>query len=156
VCIFSLIAMYFKPTLTHGYSMKPTLTEGDRAIAMVRRYTPAYGDVVIIRDLHKADKFLVKRIIGLSGDLIDIDFSTGVVTRNGVVIEEPYIPEPTTTPGDVTFPLAVPEGHAFVMGDNRNHSTDSRTTYTGTIPVENIEGKVLFRFHPIEKFGVIK
>lgn len=153
---FVLISIFLKPTITHGYSMAPTLTHGDRAIAMVYGYKPAYGDVVVIKDRHVDNKFIVKRIIGLPGDTININFVTGEVVRNGAVVEEPYLAEPTTTPGDVLFPLTVPEGHIFVMGDNRNNSTDSRTTYTGMIPIENIEGKLIFRFYPFESFGKIE
>ncbi|MEG1943692.1 MAG: signal peptidase I, partial [Angelakisella sp.] len=145
-----------KPVQTSGNSMSPTLKDGDRAIASLLNYTPAYGDVVIIKDLHKENKYIVKRIIGLAEDIINIDFSTGEVTRNGEIIDEPYLTEPTTMRGDIVFPLIVPQYHAFVMGDNRNNSTDSRTSYTGMIPMENIKGKVLLRFYPPQNFGKVK
>lgn len=154
--VFVFISAFLKPTVIHGFSMEPTLTHGDRAIAKVQGYQPAYGDIVVIKDLHIDNKFIVKRIIGMPGDTIDINFTTGDLSRNGVLVDEPYILEPTTTPGDVLFPLTVPPGQVFVLGDNRNHSTDSRTTYTGTIPVENIEGKLLFRFYPPESMGNIE
>lgn len=154
--VFVLISIFLKPTVIHGYSMAPTLTHGDRAIAMVYGYKPSYGDVIIIKDQHVDNKYIVKRIIGLPRDTINIDFATGEVVRNGALLEEPYLYEPTTMPGDVLFPLTVPEGHVFVMGDNRNNSTDSRTTYTGMIPIENIEGKLLFRLYPFENLGEIK
>ena len=156
VIIFFIVTIFYKPTLTSGSSMEPTLFDGDRAIASVFHYKPTHGDVVVIKDKHEDGKYIVKRIIGLEGDLINIDFTTGEVTRNGHTLVEQYVMEPTVTRGDIVFPILVPEGTAFVMGDNRNHSTDSRTSYTGMVPVENIEGKIVFRFFPGEKFGMVK
>ncbi|MEG1686456.1 MAG: signal peptidase I [Angelakisella sp.] len=155
ILLFFAVTTFFRPTLTQGHSMAPTLADGDCAIAAVFDYHPAHGDIVVIHDSHQQGKYIVKRIIGLAGDTIHIDFTTGAVTRNGVLLDEPYLPEPTTTPGDLLFPVVVPQGHVFVMGDNRNHSTDSRTSYTGMIAQENIEGKVIFRFYPLDKIGGI-
>ena len=156
VAIFLFVTVFYKPTLTHGHSMEPTLSDGDRAIAAVWNYKPANGDIVVIKDIHKANKYLVKRIISIAGDTIDIDFSTGEVFRNGELLVEPYILEKTTAAGDVRFPVTIPEGCVFVMGDNRNQSTDSRTTYTGMISEKNIEGKVIYRFYPLEKMGKVE
>lgn len=155
VCLL-LLTCFYRPTLTQGHSMEPTLAEGDKGFAWVYHYAPTRGDVVVIKDVHEDNKYIVKRVIGLAGDLIDIDFWTGAVTRNGELLEEPYVTEPSVTPGDLWYPVTVPQGHVFVMGDNRNHSTDSRTTYTGMIAEENIEGKMVFRFFPFDKLGKIE
>lgn len=156
VALVLVLTLFYRPAYTRGPSMEPTLADGDWSIAWIYDYTPARGDVVIIRDMHTADKYIVKRIIGLPGDLIDIDFATGEVFRNGRVLTEPYATEPTLTAGDIRFPLSVPQDHVFVMGDNRNHSTDSRTSYTGMIAGENIEGRVLCRVYPLPKLGLIE
>ena len=98
---------------------------------------------------------MVKRIIALGGDTVDIDFETGAVTLNGAVLEEPYISAPTTTGYDVEFPVTVPEGCVFVMGDNRPRSLDGRSTEVGFIDERDILGKVLLRVFPLSSFGKI-
>lgn len=80
---------------------------------------PSAGDVVVVDGYINYGDPLVKRIIALGGDTVDINFETGAVTLNGAVLEEPYISAPTTTGYDVEFPVTVPEGCVFVMGDNR-------------------------------------
>lgn len=156
LAFFAAASLFYRPALTHGNSMSPTLSDGDWGIASVMDYKAGRGDVVIIRDKNVEGKYIVKRVIGLAGDLIDIDFATGVVTRNGQALDEPYITESTRAAGDIEFPLVVTQRHVFVLGDNRNHSTDSRTAYTGLIAEENIEGRVIFRVYPFNKFGKIE
>lgn len=149
------VTFFLRPTLTHGYSMDPTLTHGDRGLAWVWNYTPAYGDVVVIQDTHVDDKYIVKRVIGLPGDVIDIDYAAGVVYRNGQPLEEPYASTPTTFRGDMPLPLTVPENRVFVLGDNRNNSTDSRTRYVGLIDQQRLMGRMVWRFYPWDKAGKI-
>ena len=93
----------------------------------------------------------IKRIIGMEGDHIKIE--EGKVYRNGKELEEYYIPEGVTTRGKVFSDIVVPVGYVFVMGDNRDHSTDSRDF--GCIPISKIESRVAFRFWPLNKFGKI-
>ena len=97
---------------------------------MIDAYT-AYGDP------------LVKRVIGIEGDTIDIDFQNGIVYLNGEALEEPYTAEPTYLQESVTFPVTVPEGCLFVMGDNRNHSTDSRDDRVGFVDERDVLGRLL-------------
>lgn len=156
--IFVVIALFsfvFRITLVYGSSMVPTLAEQDRLIVWAAGYQPARGDVVILDGYIEYGKPLVKRIIGVAGDTVDIDFSTGAVSVNGQVLDEPYIAEPTRTPGDVTFPLTVPAGKVFVMGDNRNGSRDSRDSVVGCLDERDVLGKVVFRILPFNKIGVI-
>ena len=98
----------------------------------------------------------VKRVIAKGGDTISIDYASGTVTVNGEVLDEDYIAEPTYLGYDVEFPYTVPEGTVFVMGDNRNNSLDSRSSYVGCIDERDILGKVLVCFLPFSDFGVVK
>ena len=97
----------------------------------------------------------MKRIIAMGGDTVDIDFDMGQVTVNGEVLDEPYISAPTQQSFDVEFPLTVPEGQVFLMGDNRPHSTDSRSSQVGFVDERSILGKVLFRIAPFNRLGKI-
>ena len=128
-------------------SMQPTLYEGQSLIvgAMIRN--PQYGDIVIVTDPSHANP-LVKRVIAVGGQTIDIDFEAGEVFVDGKKLDEPYIAEKTTRKFEVDFPLTVPEGSVFVMGDNRNDSRDSRSADIGCVRVQCLLGKVYFRLMP--------
>lgn len=117
-------------------------------------YTPQRGDVVVV-DGYSIRRPVVKLHIALGGDTVDINFETGAVTLNGAVLEEPYISASTTTGYDVEFPVTVPEGCVFVMGDNRPRSLDGRSTEVGFIDERDILGKVLLRVFPLSSFGKI-
>ena len=112
-------------------------------------------DVVIIvfrKDEYREEP-LVKRIIAVEGQTVDIDFELGIVYVDGEALDEPYIAEPTNDPEDFYGPVVVPEGCIFVMGDNRNASTDSRTTAIGFVDERCIMGKVYFTVFPLKNFG---
>ncbi len=128
-----------------GRSMQPTLQDGERLLISSLPYTPRYGDIVIIDEYTSYGRPLVKRVIGMAGDTIDIDFEQGVVYRNGNALDEPYTAEPTYLQETVTFPVTVPEGCIFVMGDNRNNSTDSRSADVGFIDTRDVLGRVLMQ-----------
>ena len=108
-------------------------------------YQPKYGDVVIISQPNQYNEVLIKRIIAVGGQTVDVDATAGTVTVDGKVLYEPYIREQTLTQGNMNFPLTVPEGYVFVMGDNRNHSTDSRYKSIGLIDERYIMGKAFYR-----------
>ena len=152
--IFTFIA---RPATVDGESMLPTLEDGDRLIISNLFYEPAPGDIVVL--CGEADREegrnLIKRIIAVGGQTIDIDFETGEVTVDGEVLDEPYILERTHLDEGTEFPLTVPEGEVFVMGDNRNASRDSRSLSVGTVKEEYIVGRVLFRFFPFDRFGTV-
>ena len=153
VLVFSF---FFRIIQVDGSSMVPTLVNGDKLIVWGAGYTPQRGDVVIVDSYTSYGKPLVKRVIAKGGDTVSIDYATGTVAVNGEVLQEDYIAEPTYLGYDVTFPYTVPEGTVFVMGDNRNQSLDSRSTYVGCIDERDILGKVLVCFMPFTDFGVVK
>ena len=135
-----------------GHSMQPTLLNGERLL-MTPLKTPDYGDVVIVDSYIPYGKPLVKRVIGKAGDTIDIDFEAGIVYRNGAALEEPYTAEPTYLFESVEFPITVPDGCLFLMGDNRNNSTDSRDVSVGCVDERDIMGAAVLRVLPFGKIG---
>ena len=138
VLIFSF---FFRIIQVDGESMVPTLQNGEKLIVWGAGYEPQRGDVVIVDSYTPYGKPLVKRVIAKGGDTICIDYETGTVAVNGEVLREDYIAEPTYLGYDVEFPYTVPEGTVFVMGDNRNNSLDSRSSYVGCIDERDILGQ---------------
>ena len=145
VLIFSF---FFRIIQVDGESMVPTLQNGEKLIVWGAGYEPQRGDVVIVDSYTPYGKPLVKRVIAKGGDTICIDYETGTVAVNGEVLQEDYIAEPTYLGYDVEFPYTVPEGTVFVMGDNRNHSADSRYARLGCVDESRILGRVLLRIIP--------
>ena len=145
--IFTFIA---RPATVDGESMLPTLCNGERLVISNLFYEPAPGDIVVL--CGEADREegrnLIKRIIAVGGQTIDIDFETGEVTVDGEVLDEPYILERTHLDEGTEFPLTVPEGEVFLMGDNRNHSNDSRDSSLGTVDTRLLIGKAVFLVFP--------
>lgn len=129
-----------------GHSMENTYFEGDKLL-IERNHGDEYeyGEVVVLQctEEGKSQKPLIKRVIAKGGDTLDIDFKNGVVTRNGEILDEPYIKEKTTLDeGGFEYPITVPDGCYFVMGDNRNNSDDSRDALIGFVPEKDINGRV--------------
>lgn len=154
IAVGILFTFVGRPAPVDGISMEPTFQDGDLVIT-----SPVYGelkrgDVVAIK--RKRDTSLIKRVIAIEGDVIDINFRKGEVYVNDELLDEPYIAEPTTRSLGMDFPVTVPEGCVFVMGDNRNHSDDSRNPTIGMIDTRNVFGKVCFRVFPFKSFGFIK
>lgn len=139
-----------------GESMLPTLQDKDRLIVSYLFYTPKNGDIVIV-DCEDSilDKVIVKRVIATAGQTVDIDFDAGTVKVDGALLEESYINNLTQLDeGAHEYPVTVPEGCVFVMGDNRMNSTDSRSPLVGFVPVDDILGKVVLRIFPFSSIGV--
>jgi signal peptidase I len=136
-----------------GSSMYPTLEDGDKIIVSNLFYTPKQGDIIVFRKDEYREEPLVKRIIAVEGQTVDIDFEKGIVYVDGEALDEPYIAELTNDPEDFFGPVEVPEGCVFVMGDNRNASTDSRRSAIGMVDTRCIMGKVYFTVFPLKNFG---
>ena len=134
-----------------GHSMLNTLQHGDRLMVVnpIFYHDYKYGDIVILRKTGVFDNEpIVKRVIATGGQTVDIDFGEGVVYVDGEALEEDYIREPTYTAEGTEFPLTVPEGSIFVMGDNRNGSSDSRDYRLGTVDTRYVIGKAAFLLFP--------
>lgn len=136
-----------------GPSMQPTLQNHNRIVLSDLFYTPKYGDIVVLRKASFENTPIIKRVIATEGQTVDIDFTTGIVTVDGRALDEPYTAEPAARPENFTGPIAVPPGCVFVMGDNRNDSTDSRDSRIGMVDTREIMGRLLFRIFPIGEFG---
>lgn len=137
-----------------GRSMVPTLQHGDKLIVSNLGYTPERGDIVILRKDTFMQEPIVKRVIALEGEEVRINFARGIVYVDGMALEEPYVNVPTQDEQDYDGPVVVPENCVFVMGDNRNDSTDSRTASLGCVDVRYIIGKVHWIAFPgVDQFG---
>ena len=133
-----------------GHSMVPTLQDGDRLLVLTNLLYDdyCYGDIVVLRKESFLEEPIVKRVIATEGQTVDIDFATGSVYVDGELLHEDYISELTFTEEGTEFPLTVPEGSIFVMGDNRNHSNDSRDARLGTVDTRYVIGKAVILAFP--------
>ncbi len=156
--IIALVVRTYIFTLVRvdGQSMVPTLSHGDTLYTNRFFYQPKNGDIIVFRPVNSPETPYIKRIIATEGQTIAIDEASKTVTVDGVVLDEPYIAEPMLSGGNMQYPLTVPEGYVFAMGDNRNHSLDSRSTTVGVVPEQNIIGQALFRLLPLSGFGILK
>ncbi len=153
VLIFIIFTFICRPTSVDGQSMVPTLNDGDWLITTTEKEY-VYGDIVVVTQPNIFNEPLIKRIIATEGQTVDIDFDSGEVKVDGKVISESYIAELTKRAEGMTFPTTVPKGCIFVMGDNRMHSTDSRSPDVGFIDVRYILGKAKFRVMPFGNFDI--
>ena len=128
-----------------GHSMLPTLQNGDRMLVLnaMLYHDYQYGDVVVLRKDTFLKEPIVKRVIATAGQTVDIDFDSGTVYVEGEALREDYINELTFLEEGTEFPLTVPEGHIFVMGDNRNRSSDSRDSNLGTVDTRYVIGRAV-------------
>lgn len=148
----ALIASLILPVMQiSGDSMDPTLHEGDTVVLLkATRYKA--GDLC---SFSWNNKTLIKRIIAVAGDKIEID-PNGNVKVNDKIIDEPYIQEKGLGECDIKFPYFVPDNSYFVMGDHRATSIDSRSTVIGSVNHDQIIGKVFIRVLPFNRFGFVK
>ena len=145
VCI--LFNLVFRLIYVDGESMMPTLESGDW-IAACRPASVDRGDIVLTNTDNAHHARLIKRAIAFGGETVDIDFETGTVYVDGEALDEPYLADKTIRGGDVTFPLTVPQGCVFLLGDNRVNSVDSRYSEVGCIPESDLIGPVVMRLLP--------
>ena len=137
-----------------GDSMYPTLHDGDKLTLLSNfLYEPKLGDIIVLKPTTFERGPIVKRVIAMDGQTVDIDFETGEVWVDGVLQDEPYINTPTTRYEGINFPLTVPENAVFVMGDNRNGSTDSRDPSIGCVDKRYVLGKALQIILPFQRIG---
>ena len=151
--ILMLFTFAARLTVVDGPSMNKTLTNGDYMVVNSLCYTPKRGDIVVVQDqtARGYNKPLIKRLIAVGGDTVDIDFSTWTVTVNGEVLDESeylYIDPSAVFTSDYKFPITIEEGKVFVMGDNRHHSADSRLSVIGQIDERCLVGHAFLRLLP--------
>ncbi len=163
VFVFTFV---FRTVGIDGDSMLNTLVDGERVVISNIFYTPKQGDIVVISrnydndllDTSDSSSPIIKRVIAVEGQKVDIDFKSGIVYVDDEPLKESYTRTLTNQPGDIEFPVVVPEGCVFVLGDNRNESLDSRFSWIGDqgmIDRRYIMGKAIFRIYPIDKVGSI-
>lgn len=157
-----LFNCFARLTRVDGNSMDNTLKDGEMMLIWSLGYQPQQGDIVVLNKTDQVtdqllhSKAIVKRVIATGGQTVDIDYSTGTVYVDGEPLDEPYIKEEMYLPANPMMyntHWEIPEGSVFVMGDNRNASTDSRHDMVGPIDEDYILGKVVFALWPMEKFG---
>ncbi len=138
-----------------GHSMESTLSEGNWLLTY-QKDTYDYGDIVVITQPNYFDEPLIKRVIATGGQTIDIDYDTSTVYVDGKALNEPYTKDDyiLRKSDDIDFPYTVPEGCLFCMGDNRNGSTDCRSTLLEPIDQRYILGKAFIRILPFNEFNI--
>ena len=159
VIVMLVLTFFVRHVTVSGSSMTDTLQNGDRLLVNSFMYTPQNGDIVVISHGNNYSDPIIKRVIALGGQRLDIDYNTGEVTVDGVILEENYIKGKTRQLSNSIsleeYDHIIPEGYVFVMGDNREGSLDSRSKEIGIIPVNNIIGKAEWRIMPFDKFGTV-
>ncbi len=147
-----LLAVLWMPILRmYGESMSPTLTDTD-VVVTVRTGKMKGGEIIAF---YYNNKILVKRVIATGGETVDID-DNGIVYVDGSPLTEPYLTNTVTEKGNITYPVKVPEGYAFVLGDNRVVSMDSRYSEIGLVSADQIIGRAVVRIWPIGDISFVK
>ena len=166
ICLVFLMFTFVARICTvNGNSMNNTLKNKEVLVVSPLFYEPKQGDIVVFHQTGELNEPVVKRVIALGGQTVKIDFDKGEVYVDGVLLKEKYAYLDTgryerryfaqydMDYATSTFETVVPEGELFVMGDNRNHSLDSRSTSIGTVDERRLLGRVVFRLSP---FGTVK
>ena len=149
--VLLVFLLLFRVVIVSGSSMNSTLIDGDYILLLnnVLYLEPKQGDIVVAsKDGFKSGEPIIKRVIATEGQMLDINEETGDVYVDGELLNEPYIAEKTEISGDYVYPLEIPEGYIFVMGDNRNDSLDSRFRTIGLIDERYVLGVAETRIYP--------
>ena len=165
--VFLLITCVFRLCQVSGRSMEDTLEDGQKLLVSEVFGSPKRGDIIVFHETGPYfNEPLVKRVISTGGEYVDIKKENGRLTvtvydadmKNPVVLDEDYTkyvgPDPRL-PSDVQYPVYVPEGYYFVMGDNRNNSSDSRYAAVGLVDSRRVLGRVILRLTPLSLFGPV-
>jgi len=156
ILIIFLFTFVARVTVVDGESMENTLHDRDIVLTWTLGYTPKQGDVVVLTKESFREQSIIKRVIATEGQTVDIDYNTNTVRVDGVVLEEPYIKEAMRALwGENTEHGTVPEGHVFVMGDNRNDSSDSRLPSIGMVDERCVIGRAVLIMLPFGDFGLL-
>lgn len=140
-----------QPTRVHGLSMEPSLHTDQRLVVekiSYRMHGPRRGDIVVFNMPQQSTELLIKRVVGLPGETVEIH--SGMVYVNGTPLSEPYLDQETR---GRFGPMVIPPLHVFVLGDNRSFSNDSRAF--GAVPIENILGRAWFSYWPLSDVGIL-
>ena len=151
VALVLLFTFVVRVVRVNGPSMRETLQDQDLVLLLSSWLCGGFqqGDVVVLqRKTFNGSKPIIKRVIATEGQTVDINFETGTVRVNGEILDEPYLREPTWIDEGMEFPLTVPEGCIFVMGDNRNNSDDSRNPALGPVDTRSVVGKAVVLLVP--------
>ncbi len=161
-CVLAAVVLFncfARLTRVDGHSMDNTLRDGELMLVWSLGYNPKAGDIVVLNKktaTFLSDRAIVKRVIATGGQTVDVDYAAGLVYVDGAALDEPYIKESMYNTGSPTMQQThweVPVGAVFVMGDNRNGSTDSRDSRLGTVDEDYVLGKVVLALWPLSKFG---
>ena len=155
--VIALFTFVLRMTVVDGQSMENTFHGGDVVLTWTLGCTPEQGDVVVLTKTSFREQSIIKRVIATEGQTVYVDYSTSTVYVDGVPLEEPYIKEPMHMLyfGEGVNNVTVPEGCVFVMGDNRNDSSDSRDPSLGIVDERCIIGEAVFVLFPFSAFGAV-
>ena len=156
--VILLFSLCFRVVVVSGPSMNNTLVDGDWLLLLSNVFyrSVQQGDVIVAtKDTFDNGAPIIKRVIALEGQTVDIDFFTGIVYVDGVALDEPYALTQNTLDEGMEFPLTVDDGCIFVLGDNRGNSKDSRSLEIGLIDQREVLGRAIFLFLPGDNKGRI-
>ncbi len=166
ITVIVIFGFVFRVATISGTSMLNTLRQNEKVVITNLFYEPKQRDIVVIsrntfnstENISEGEGPIIKRVIAVENQTVDIDFESGNVYVDGVLLEEDYISTPTTVSHDVQFPVTVPKGHIFVLGDNRAVSLDSRSSSIGTngmVDKRYVLGHAVLRIFPFQKIGTL-